>query len=131
MLRMRRKACLLVAAVLLFPIAASMPLACCAGVAPGAHAASGTPSHCGGTGSGAGSCCDRAADDAAARHCCQGGDAFERPQPGPQHATTAEIPVDLPIPPILQAAPREGLRSARDPVPRFEPLYTLHSSLLI
>ena len=69
---------LLLVLALLFPLGASMPIACCAGVAAGAHSQpSVVADHCAG---GAGGCCDRAEEDAAARHCCAGGDAFERPQ---------------------------------------------------
>jgi hypothetical protein len=118
---------LLLAAALLFSIGASVPIACCAGVASGAHAtAAGVPPHCGG-GEG---CCDRAADDAVARHCCQGGDAFERPQVGQQPALAAAATAIAPVTPVSTAG-GDGSPSPRDPVPRIEPLYTLHSSLLI
>lgn len=126
MLRSRRPGLLLLAAALLFSIGASVPIACCAGVTSGAHATAGAPPHCGG-GEG---CCDRAAEDAAARHCCQGGDAFERPQLSQQPALAAAVTAIALATPI-GAAGGDGLRSVRDPVPRPEPLYTLHSSLLI
>jgi hypothetical protein len=131
---LRRSAPILLALAVLFPLGASTPLACCAGVAAGAHAtAVGAASHCGGghDGDGGGdSCCERAAQDAAARHCCQGGDAFERPQPGHQPILGA-APALL-GPPIPSAGALFGAPfSPRDPVPRLEPLYTLHSSLLI
>jgi hypothetical protein len=128
MLRLRCQGLLLLAIALLFPIGASMPIACCAGVAAGAHAATPASSHCGG----GASCCERASEDAAARHCCQGGDAFERPQPGPQwQPALATVPSGLELLAPLHTADGSPQRSARDPVPRVEPLYTLHSSLLI
>jgi hypothetical protein len=127
----RLRATLFLALALLFPLAASIPLACCAGIAAGAHATDtvGAPSHCGG-GDGGPSCCDRAAEDAIARHCCQGGDAFERGQGSSSPVLAAATPATG-----LVTAPQPGaisfLASAPDPVPRAEPLYTLHSALLI
>ena len=121
-----RKGWLLVALVLLFPIGASASIACCAGAIDQHAISNGKPSHC----AESGSCCDRAAGDAVARHCCQGGDAIERPHsaPAPVLAATPAV-VAAALPSI--ATPGELPPSARDPVPRTEPLYTLHSSLLI
>jgi hypothetical protein len=127
MTRLRRSAPLVLALLLLFPIGALTPVACCAGIAAGAHATVSGASHCGG---GAEGCCERAAKDAAARHCCQGGDSFERPQRGYQQTIDAGSEIaDTQI--LASAVFVASHSSPREPVPRTEPLYTLHSSLLI
>ncbi len=112
----------------LFPIGASVPIACCAGaVETHGSTVSSPSSHCGG---GGGSCCDRAVEDAQARHCCNGGDAFERTQLG-QQTLLALAPISLPAPILSSPLRCDAPGAARDPVPKLEPLYTLHSSLLI
>ena len=129
MLRLGHQGSLLIALALLFPIGASVPLACCAGVALGAHVPLEAASHCAGNGGGGESCCDRASDDAVARHCCQGGDAFDRPAPSQPAPAVAAMAPRLTVP--AGSAVGESSWSVPDPVPRLEPLYTLHSSLLI
>ena len=123
----RARASLLLSMGLLFPLAASTPLACCAG-AIDRHSirTAGETSHCGG----GGGCCERASVDGSARHCCQGGDTFERTpaahRPGLLAAgAVAGMPSEPPATSIAL------LSSAVDPVPKSESLYTLHSSLLI
>jgi hypothetical protein len=140
----RIHAALLFLAVALFSLGASVPLACCAGVAGALHAtgeaeAAGASSHCGGDQSGerdeggrGGSCCDRAADDAVARRCCEGGDSFERPLVPSFSAPALAATLDaVPLPSRDGFASSLATPSARDAIPRLEPLYTLHASLLI
>ncbi|HVR28985.1 MAG TPA: hypothetical protein VMS86_05565 [Thermoanaerobaculia bacterium] len=129
MVGLRHQASLLAVLSLLFTAGASVSLACCAGLAVGAHVPVASASHCGGDAGYGQSCCDRAAEDAAARHCCEGGDAFERPTVSQQPALAASAALPLPTP--MDLAGGEAAGSDRDPVPRTEPLYTLHSSLLI
>ena len=134
MIASRSKGLLLVGLVaLLFSVGASLPVACCAGIAVAPPAQAMSSPHCGGEGGGSSegaSCCDRAAEDPVARHCCQGGDAFERPLVAQQPALAADSTgSQLPIP--ARAAQADGAHARQGPVPRAEPLYTLHSSLLI
>ena len=84
--------------------------------------------HCG---AGSGSCCDRAKEDASARRCCQGGDTLERPRL-PHQPTVMALAATADLPAMAPAAGASAtvLSSHRAP-PRLEPLYTLHSSLLI
>jgi hypothetical protein len=125
MFRNRCCTALLLLGIALFPIGASLPLACCAGVTSNLHASAETKLDCG-------ACCDQAPADAIARHCCQGGDSFARPQ------SMAAAPSALAVWTATKAATipgdLEGLTvalSVRDPIPRLEPLYRLHASLLL
>jgi hypothetical protein len=87
----------------------------------------GTPSHCG---SGEGGCCERAQEDPSARRCCEGGAQFERT--GSSDRASALPPAE-PVfhDAVIFARSIDRFDGARDPVPRAEPLYTLHASLLI
>ena len=128
MLALRLRSAFLLFLSALFPIGASVPIACCAGaVETHGSTVSSPSSHCGG---GGGSCCDRAVEDAQARHCCSGGDAFERAQVSRQ-TLLALAPVSLPAPIPAPALRDDAPAAPREPVPKLEPLYTLHSSLLI
>jgi hypothetical protein len=128
MLTLRLRTVFLLFLSVLFPIGASVPIACCAG-AVDTHGSVISPTHhCGG--GGGGSCCDRAAEDAQARHCCNGGDAFERTR-FEQQTPLALAPIGPPAPISAPALRGDVPAAPLDPVPKLEPLYTLHSSLLI
>jgi len=124
MLDVRHRVALFLIVLVLFPIGASLPLACCAGMT-GGGTAPGAKLECG-------ACCDQAPTNAIARHCCEGGDSFAGPRSvtiappalaGSILASAISLPAD--------AAAFAVARAARDPIPRLEPLYTLHASLLI
>ena len=112
------------------PVASFGTVACCAGALEpppsGEMTASAPPCH----GEGPMDCCDRALEDPSARRCCEGGDTFDRSsQTAPLLSLQASTPLFESPETLLDARPFEV--SARDPVPRIEALYTLHSSLLI
>ena len=91
------------------------------------HASGDDGSHCG---SGGGGCCERSEEDASARRCCEGGAQFDRPQTLGNHIALE------PVEPLFGVSPSfagslVSFDSTRDPVPKAEPLYTLHASLLI
>jgi len=75
------------------------------------------------------SCCERASDDALARHCCEGGDSLDR-----LHSLPRVFAVPLVV---FQAAPATAERALADvgwfllPTAKPPDLVTLHAAFLI
>ena len=91
------------------------------------HASGDDGSHCGTSGGG---CCERSEEDASARRCCEGGARFDRPQTLGNHIALEPVEPLFGVPPSFTTS-LVSFDSTRDPVPKAEPLYTLHASLLI
>ncbi len=118
------KALLIVAVLLLIPIGFSAQIACCAGMS----SMGSMDMDASGCGEGM-SCCDKAHDDALARHCCEGGERLDR-QPTFSRLSAA-LPMVLPAAPTLTEQALLSVRWSPRPPPKAPDLFTLHSALLI
>ena len=108
----------------LIPLAVSAQLVCCAGMAS-MHSMDMDDEGCG---NGMG-CCNKAHDDALARHCCEGGERAHQSQSLPQFtaASAAAVPATIEL-------DRHGLVEILPsslPPPKHSALFTLHSAFLI
>ena len=118
------KPLLILAVLLLIPLAVSAQLACCAGVSSMGSMNLSVP------GCGAGmDCCEKASDDALARRCCDGGERLDRSHAAPR--ACAAPPAMLPAPPTLNERTLVGVCCDPLPPPIAPELFTLHSAFLI
>ena len=115
---------LIFAVLLLIPLGVSARLACCAGMAS-MHSTEMDEAGCGE----GRSCCDKARDDAIARHCCEGGERLDRRLTVPQ--VSAAPPVVLPTASTLGDRALVRLRWSTLLPPKTPDLFTLHSAFLI
>ena len=114
----------MVTAFLLVPLGMSVDLACCAGMGS-MHSMGMDDSGCGEEMS----CCDKAHDDALARHCCEGGERMDRSHSVPQ--VSAAPPVVLPAVLTVSEQALVGVLWSPLPPPKPRDLVTLHSAFLI
>ena len=115
---------LILSALLLIPLGVSAQLACCAGMAS-MDSMDMDEAGCGGEMD----CCEKAPDDALARHCCEGGERLDRSLSIPQVCDAA--PSSLTAIEAIRFGSNAAGNGARFRAPRSRDLLTLHAVLLI
>ena len=121
------KPLLILAVLLLVPLAVSAQLACCAGMSSMDSMDSMLMSvpGCGDDMD----CCEKADDDPLARRCCEGGERLDRSHAVPR--VCAVPPAVLPAPPTLGERTLVAFLWDPLPPPKTPDLFTLHSAFLI